>query len=399
MNDKLTDKKLTDTGARARDILGHLIGFDTTSRNSNMALIEWVQSYLADLGIDSTLAPNDDGDKANIFATIGPAGNGGIVLSGHTDVVPVDGQDWDSDPFAVTERDGRLFGRGTCDMKGFIALALAMAPEFQSAGLKTPVHYAFSFDEEVGCAGVPKLLAKIARDLPQPRLALIGEPTEMRVVNTHKGITALETVLTGLEAHSSLKHVSVNAIEYAVRMIGFILELAERYRLDPVLPEFEPPYTTFNIGSIDGGTAVNITAKECRFVWEFRLVPGVREADVRAEVDAFVEREILPPMREIFPQAAVITTPIASAPPLTPEQNGAAEELIRRLTGANQTGTVSFATEAGLFQNAGMSAVVCGPGSIAQAHQPNEYIDISQLDAGETLLRKLKDWAAENAPA
>jgi acetylornithine deacetylase len=384
---------------RTREILGRLIGFDTTSRNSNMALIAWVQDYLADLGIETTLAPNDDGDKANIFATIGPVGDGGIVLSGHTDVVPVDGQAWDSDPFGMTERDGRLYGRGTCDMKGFIALVLAMAPEFQAAGLKTPIHYAFSFDEEIGCAGVPKLLAKIARELPQPRLALIGEPTSMRVVNAHKGITALETVITGLEAHSSLKHVSVNAIEYAVRMIGFILGLAQRYREAPVIEEFEPPYTTFNIGSIDGGTAVNITAKECKFVWEFRPVPGVREEEIRAEVEGFVEREILPSMREIFPDASVVTTPIASAPPLTPEEGGAAEELIRHLTGANQTGTVSFATEAGLFQDAGMSAVVCGPGSIAQAHQPNEYIDIEQLDAGETLLRKLKDWAAENAPA
>jgi acetylornithine deacetylase len=390
---------VTDTATRARDILGHLIGFDTTSRNSNMALIDWVQEYLAGLGVDCTLAPNDDGDKANLFATIGPAGDGGIVLSGHTDVVPVDGQAWDSDPFDMTQRDGRLYGRGACDMKGFIALSLAMAPEFQAAGLKTPIHYAFSFDEEIGCAGVPKLLTKIARELPQPRLALIGEPTEMRVVNAHKGITALQTVITGLEAHSSLKHISVNAIEYAVRMIGHILEIAERYRQNPVLEEFEPPYTTFNIGEIEGGTAVNITAKECRFVWEFRPVPGVREDAIRAEVDEFVARELLPAMRDIYPEAAIITTPMASAPPLTPEPNGAAEELIRRLTGANQTGTVSFATEAGLFQDAGMSAVVCGPGSIVQAHQPNEYIDIAQLDAGETLLRKLKDWAAENAPA
>lgn len=394
----MTDTE-SDTGARTRDILGRLIGFDTTSRNSNMALIEWVRDYLADLGVESTLAPNDDGDKANIFATVGPAGDGGIVLSGHTDVVPVDGQAWDTDPFDMTEKDGRLFGRGVCDMKGFIALSLAMAPDFQAAGLKTPIHYAFSFDEEVGCAGVPKLLAKIARELPQPRLALIGEPTEMRVVNAHKGISAQETVLTGLEAHSSLKHVSVNAIEYAVRLIGFILDLAGKYRLDPVLPEFEPPYTTFNIGEISGGTAVNITAKECRFVWEFRPVPGVREQDVFAEIDAFIAESLLPDMRVVFPEAAVVTTPIASAPPLTPEPEGAAEELIRRLTGANQTGTVSFATEAGLFQDAGMSAVVCGPGSIAQAHQPNEYIDISQLDAGEALLRKLKDWAAENGPA
>ena len=389
---------MTDTPARTREILGHLIGFDTTSRNSNMALIEWVRDYLADLGIDSTLAPNDEGDKANIFATVGPAGDGGIVLSGHTDVVPVDGQAWDTDPFDVTEKDGRLYGRGACDMKGFIALALAMAPEFQAANLRTPIHYAFSFDEEVGCAGVPKLLAKIARELPQPRLALIGEPTEMRVVNAHKGISAQETVITGLEAHSSLKHVSVNAIEYAVRLIGFILELAEKYRLDPVLPEFEPPYTTFNIGEISGGTAVNITAKECRFVWEFRPVPGVRERDIFAAIDAFIQESLLPEMRGIFPDAAVVTSPMASAPPLTPEPEGAAEELIRRLTGANRTGTVSFATEAGLFQDAGMSAVVCGPGSIAQAHQPNEYIDTAQLDAGEALLRKLKDWAAANAP-
>lgn len=385
---------MADVQARAHDILRTLVGFDTTSRNSNMALIEWVRDYLADLGIAATLAPNEDGTKANIFATVGPEGDGGLVLSGHTDVVPVDGQNWTTDPFELTEQDGRLYGRGTCDMKGFIALALAMAPEFQAAGLKTPLHYAFSFDEEVGCAGVPKLLAKIAKELPQPALALIGEPTEMRVVNAHKGISAQETVLTGLEAHSSLKHVSVNAIEHGARLLSFILSLADEYAQDPVLPEFEPPYTTFNIGEIRGGTAVNITAKECRFVWEFRPVPGVRAEDVLAKVDGFVEDTLLPAMREIHPGASVTTTSLASAPPLVPEDGAPAEELIRRLTGANHTGTVSFATEAGLFQDAGMSAVVCGPGSIAQAHQPDEYIALSELEAAETLLHKVKDWAA-----
>ncbi|MHA1536791.1 MAG: acetylornithine deacetylase, partial [Alphaproteobacteria bacterium] len=327
------------------DMLTRLIGFDTTSKNSNMALIEAVAEYLQGHGIASRLIGNEAGDKANLFATIGPERDGGLVLSGHTDVVPVAGQDWSSDPFAAVARDGRIYGRGSCDMKGFIAACLALVPEMIEARLQTPIHFAFSYDEEVGCTGVPGLLAEIAKSLPQPAMAIIGEPTSMQLVNAHKGIFVFETVLSGLEAHSSATHIGVSAILHGAEFITFLGSLAEEMREQgPFGEAFDPPYTTFNIGQVNGGTAVNIIPRECRIIWEFRPIPGLDLAALKARIEGFTEDELLPRMRQRFPGAEVRTTEFAGAPPLVPREGSAAEALVRRLTGANRAGTVSFAT-------------------------------------------------------
>lgn len=380
----------------ARAILEQLIAFDTVSSQSNMALIDWVRDYLAGWGIASDLSPNEDATKANLFATIGPDIDGGIVLSGHTDVVPVAGQNWSSDPFELIERDGRLFGRGTADMKGFIAISLALVPEIIAARPKVPVHLALSFDEEVGCIGVPRLLSKIGENLPRPRIAIIGEPTSLKIANAHKGISAQTTTIVGSEAHSSQTHRAVSAIAYASRLMGFIGELADRYRQGPLNDRFEPPFTTFNIGTIDGGEAVNIVSKRCVVGWECRPVPGVDPVAILDEIDAFVQETLLPEMRAVHSEATIETVVEAQAPPLEPENEPLAENLVKRLTGQNATTTVSFASEAGLFQNSGMSAILCGPGSIDQAHRPDEFITLEQFEAGEAFVRKLVGWAAED---
>ncbi len=380
-----------------RTVLEKLIAFDTTSARSNLPLIEWVRDYLAGWGIESRLVHDASGEKANLFATLaGGDRDGGIVLSGHSDVVPVAGQDWTSDPFTLVERDGLLFGRGTADMKGFIALALSRVPDLVAAEPKIPIHLALSFDEEVGCIGVPHLLEQIGRALPQPAVAIIGEPTSMRVVDAHKGICALRTTVTGLEAHSSRQHKSVSAVVAAAALISEIGRIVGELRATKRHEGFDPPYTTFNIGRIDGGTAVNIVPRRCVFDWEFRPVPAVAFDDVLGRVEAYAEAALLPPMREIFPGAAITTEVLAQAPPLVPSDDSPAFALAMRLTGANRTHAVSFAAEAGHFQGAGMSAVICGPGDIAQAHQPDEFISMEQLDAGGAFLDGLIRWAVED---
>jgi acetylornithine deacetylase len=374
-------------------MLAKLVGFDTTSAKSNLPLIEWVRDYLAGWGIDSRLVHDPGGDKANLFATLTGAGDGGIVLSGHSDVVPVAGQDWSSDPFTLTERDGRLFGRGTADMKGFIALALSRVPDIVAAEPKLPIHVALSFDEELGCIGVPHLLEQIGKALPRPAVAIIGEPTSMRVVDAHKGICALKTTITGLEAHSSRQDQAVSAVVAAAELITEIERIVTGMR-DRRHESFDPPYTTFNIGLIDGGTAVNIVPRHCVFEWEFRAVPGVANDDVIGQVDAYVEDTMLPRMRKVFPAASITTEAYAQAPPLQSPDGSPAVALAMRLTGANRTEAVSFAAEAGHFQGAGMAAVICGPGDIAQAHQPDEFISVEQLDAGGAFIDDLIRWAA-----
>ncbi|MEO6379467.1 MAG: acetylornithine deacetylase, partial [Caulobacteraceae bacterium] len=269
--------------ARAGEILARLVAFDTTSRNSNLDLIAYVEAELAPLEVVARRVPNAEGTKANLFATLGPAVEGGVVLSGHTDVVPVDGQAWTSDPFVLTPRDGRLYGRGTCDMKGFLALALAAAPSFAAAGLKRPVHFAFSYDEEVGCLGAPDLIAAIAAQLPRPAAVIVGEPTSMEAVCGHKGIAAFKVTITGKEAHSSLTHLGVSANMAAVRLMALLSDLAERLtrEADPASP-FTPKGATLTIGQINGGTAVNILARQCVFVFELRCPPGLEAMAVLA---------------------------------------------------------------------------------------------------------------------
>jgi acetylornithine deacetylase len=366
----------------AIDILERLVGFDTVSANSNLELIGWIADYLDGHGIKCRLTHNPAGTKANLFATLGPAERGGVILSGHTDVVPVAGQDWDSDPFRLTRRDDRLLGRGTADMKGFIALVLALVPRALECPLAIPLHLAFSFDEEVGCLGVPALIRALPEGAARPRLAVIGEPTEMQIGNAQKGLSFLETRVAGLEGHSSMPERGVNAITAAAEIIAEIGRLAAEAR-GRARPEsgFDPPYTTFNIGTIEGGTAVNIIARECAFRWEFRTLPGEDPAAP------------LPRMRQVHAAAAVATEPLAVVPPLVPDPASPAEALARRLLGANSTTAIAFATEAGHFQSAGIPAIICGPGAIAVAHRPNEYITLAQLAAGAAFLDRLLAWA------
>ena len=377
------------------EMLRRLVAFDTVSANSNLALIDWVVGYLDGHGIAARLTFDETRSKANLFATIGPQdAGGGVILSGHTDVVPVAGQAWDSDPFALVERDGRLYGRGTADMKSFIAIALALVPEFKARALKRPIHLALSFDEEVGCFGAPRLIEALPQGTGRPGLVIVGEPTNMEVANAHKGCHVFATSVTGLEAHSSAPQRGVNAIVAASEIIQFIAGLAGEARAaSRPASGFEPPYTSFNIGTISGGTAMNIIARECEFTWEFRPLPGEDSAAIRARIDAFVASDLLPRLRQIHPGADVTTRALASVPGLAAETGSPAEELARQLTGANQSTVVAYGTEAGLFQDAGIPAVICGPGSMEQGHKPNEFITLAQIEAGTEFQRRLADWA------
>ena len=375
--------------------LARLVGFDTTSANSNLALIAAVADYLDGFGVRARLVHNDERDKANLYATIGPADRGGIVLSGHSDVVPVAGQPWRTDPFGLHEADGKLYGRGAADMKGFIACVLAAAPALKERKLSIPVHIALSYDEEVGCIGVRRMLDMIRAELPLPAAVIVGEPTGMRVVNAHKGISVQTTTVTGRDGHSSAPERGVSAIGYAAEIIRFLAglarELAAKGGADP---RFEPPGTTINVGTIWGGAAVNIIARECAFRWEFRSIPDADPAAVLARLDAFVAAEILPRMRAVHPEASVVTETRAGSPALAAVPDSSAEALARRLTGANRSHAVAFVCEAGLFAQAGIPAVVCGPGEISEAHQPNEYVARDQLAACDAFLARLAAYAA-----
>ena len=378
--------------ARATPILERLVGFDTTSHLSNLALIEWVETYLAGLGVAARRVPNAGGTKANLLATLGPLAEGGVVLSGHTDVVPVKGQAWTSDPFVLTERNGRLFGRGSSDMKGFIALALAAAPDFLAAKLPKPIHLAFSYDEEIGCFGAPAMIEVIVRELPRPALVVVGEPTSMEVVSGQKGITAWRVTVTGREAHSAQTHLGVSANMAAVRLMAALAELAERLErdADPASP-FLPKHPTLTIGKVAGGTAGNILARECQFLFDLRALPGQDARrllagflDLAARMDAEIKARA--------PEGGVAVEQLADVPPLRPDPGSLAETFVRRLAGDNGPGRVaSFASEAGQFQVAGLAAVLCGPGSIDQAHQPDEYVDLSQMQRGAGFMIRLAE--------
>lgn len=382
--------------ASVRPIIDRLVGFDTVSARSNLALIDWVADYLDGYGIPVRRTYNAERTKANLFATIGPADKvGGVILSGHTDVVPVEGQAWDSDPFAIVERGGRLYGRGAADMKSFIAISLALVPEFAARPLKRPIHLAFSFDEEIGCNGAHYLVADLPQGAARPRLCIIGEPTLMKIANAHKGSYIFRTRILGLEGHSSAPQLGVSAIFAASEIIQFIAGLAGEARA-AASPEsrFDPPYTSFNIGTIEGGTATNIIPRDCTFTWEFRTLPGVDPDKLRRRVDDFVAAELLPRMRRTHPGCTVETETVARVPGLEPEADSPAEALARRLTGANDTTVLAFGTEGGIFQAAGIPTVICGPGSIDQAHRPNEWIALDQIAAGIAFQRRLADWAA-----
>jgi acetylornithine deacetylase len=380
----------------AREMLAKLVSFPTVSRDSNLELIDWVRAYLAGHGVESHIVRSPVEPKANIFAQIGPDVPGGVVLSGHTDVVPVDGQGWSSDPFTLSERGGRLYGRGTCDMKGFDALGLALVPEMLKAPLKRPVQIALSYDEEVGHRGVPSLIEAMVEALPKAAAVFVGEPTRMQVVTQHKGGCSLTTRLRGYEVHSSLVHTGVSAVMNAARLIMWHAERMEENRLaaealGPDAPGalFAPPYTTLHNGLIQGGTASNITAKDCWFSSDIRALPNEDGHDWFARYRAECAR-IEAGMKAIHPDAGIDIDVRLLAPGCRKEEGGEAERIARLLTGDNAEHAVSYGTEAGHFQNeGGYSVCVVGPGSIEQAHQPDEFIAISQLEAGEAFIRRL----------
>jgi acetylornithine deacetylase len=375
-------------------ILADLIAFPSVSQDSNAALIDYIKHRLEPLGARIEVTRDAGGGKANIFATIGPADmDGGVVLSGHTDVVPVKGQDWSSDPFTAMLRDDRIYGRGACDMKGFIACAMAYAPLFAQANLKRPLHLAFTYDEEVGCLGAQVMLDRLARTGPRPAICIVGEPTGMAIIEGHKGCCEYTTTFSGTAGHASQPDLGVNAVEYAVRYITRLLEIGEALKARaPARSPFDPPWSTIQVGRIAGGAARNIIAETCAVEWELRPVNSDDFAFARANIESYVETHLLPRMRAVHPDANILTEIIGEVVGLEPMTPSQAEDLVRALTGNRDKATcVSFGTEAGLFQQLGISTVICGPGSIAQAHKANEYVELGQIDDCLGMLGKLVD--------
>ena len=366
--------------------LDALIAFPTVSAESNLALIDWAEARLAEAGARTRRSASPDGRKANLFATIGPETDGGVALSGHTDVVPAEGQPWTSDPFRMRRAEGRLYGRGACDMKGFIACALAMAPGYAAAPLARPVHIALTYDEECGCLGAPVLLEDLARTGPKPAICLIGEPTEMQVIEAHKAIHECRARFTGLAGHGSRPELGVNAAEYAARFVAELMALKQALPARaPANSPYQPPWTTLNVGRIHAGTAVNVIPDHAEVEWEFRPVTDADAAWVIERYERVLREELLPEMRAVFPGAEAEAEVLGAVCGLERMEDNAAtalaEALIRGSGRETSRGAVSFGTEAGLFQKAGMSAAVCGPGSIEQAHKADEYVAEAQLVA------------------
>jgi acetylornithine deacetylase len=381
----------SDALSRALPLIERLVGFDTESSKSNLPLIEFVEDCLQQLNVPFTRVPNADGNKAAIFATVGPMQDGGIVLSGHTDVVPVAGQSWTSDPFAVRRDGSRLYGRGTCDMKGFDAICLAMVPEFRRAQLKRPVHLLFSYDEEVTCEGPLDTIRRFGADLPIPGAVIVGEPTNMEVADTHKSVSTYHTHVRGHEAHSSKPFLGVSAVHIGCQLVAELTRIGEEFaRAGDPSGRFEPAWSTVHVGTISGGTARNILAKDCKFHWEFRGLPGVPLRAALEHFDARVEQVRATRLKD-FPDTFIETKIEVEVPGLASDPGSPAEALALRLTRSNRTIAVPFATEAGQFQSAGIATIVCGPGNVNQAHQPDEFIEIVEIEKCIGFLRALAE--------
>jgi acetylornithine deacetylase len=376
----------------AKELLARLVAFDTTSHKTNIPLIAFVEDYLNRHGIDSVRVPTADGQKASLFATIGPSGTGGVALSGHTDVVPVASQNWSTDPFTMVERDGRLYGRGTCDMKGFLACVLALVPAFKARRLSLPIHIAFSYDEEVGCTGVRPMVAELGKTLVLPRMVVVGEPTTMTVVDAHKGPVRWSVDVTGKAAHSSMPHLGVNAITYAARLLGELARMEEELKRLPPNPRFDPPYTSLQVTQVEGGTASNIVPVPCWFGWEIRRLPGYDGMDLDQRLRRFAAEHCLPEMQRSAPETDIRIDITNEVPAFEAGPNSAAVPLALKLAGQNATFAVCYATEASLFQRGGAPAVVIGPGDIAQAHTPDEFVQISELEKCLAFLARIADW-------
>jgi acetylornithine deacetylase len=373
------------------ETIGRLVAFDSTSRKSNLEIIDYLKDSLSALGADCRLTHDDAGKKANLYATLGPSDRPGVMLSGHTDVVPVEGQAWSADPFKLVERDGKLFGRGSADMKSFIAMAVALAPEFLDRGLSTPLHFAFSYDEEVGCIGVRRLLDDLATQPLKPRLCIVGEPTGMKVVAGHKGKRNFSCTVHGKECHSALAE-GVNAVEAAAEMIAHIKSMQREIRRDgPFDHAYEPPFTTLHTGIIEGGRALNIVPNHCHFEFEIRALPHQDVDALTDRITSYARTELEPEMKALHPAAGFDFTVNNDTDGFDLPDDHEAVRLVSELTGDNRTGRVSFGTEAGLFNRAGIPTVVCGPGYIEQAHKPDEFISLDQLAQGEAFLRRLME--------
>jgi acetylornithine deacetylase len=374
----------------SREMLARLIAFPSVSTSSNLDIIGFCREWLSTHGVESHIVMSPEGDKANLYATIGPQVEGGIVLSGHTDVVPVEGQNWSTDPWTLTEKNGRLYGRGATDMKGFDALALTLVPEMLKAPLKRPIHIALSYDEEIACRGVPSMVRAMVQSIPTPAAVIVGEPTRHAVVTGHKASVQLRTQVSGYAVHSSRIDQGVSAVMNAARLVTWHEDTMEenRRRADPGNP-FEPPYTTLHCGMMVGGSAANVVSSSAWFFSDIRAVPTENPMDYMARYEAYIRDAVEPRMKAVIPGTGVAVELIAEVPGLRPETDGEAERLMRRITGDNGTHVVSYGTEAGHFQRVGWSTVVCGPGDIAQAHQPDEYIEVSEFEAGERVLRRV----------
>ncbi len=379
---------MTDISAQI-DWLARLVAYDTTSSRSNLDLILDVERYLAGFGIRAHRIANKDGTKANLYAVVGPKVDGGVVLSGHTDVVPVAGQDWHTDPFTLTEKDDLFYGRGTCDMKAFSAIGLSLVPEMLTAGLKRPLIFALSYDEEVGCLGAPDMIAEIRKQVPAPSAVIVGEPSMMRVIDGHKGVNTFRTTVTGYTTHSSQSNRGVSAVMVAAKLITFIEDLANKLeQIAPADGPFDPPQTTMTVNVVNGGTQLNIMAGTCSFDWDIRNVPADDTSVIFQRVLDYAS-ELEAEMKQKHDGCSIISDWNASAPCLAPQADNAAANLAKSLTGQNHTEVVSYGTEGGQFQGAGFAAVICGPGSIDQAHQPNEFISGDQIKAGTLFIRRL----------
>jgi acetylornithine deacetylase len=379
--------------AHAKELLARLVAFDTTSHKTNIPLIEFVEAYLAEHGIASRRVPTADGLKSSLFATIGDGDTGGIALSGHTDVVPVASQAWDTNPFELIERDGKLYGRGACDMKGYLACALALVPDLKARKLKIPFHLAFSYDEEVGCTGVRPMVAELGKSMPRPRYVFVGEPSKMSVVDAHKGPVRWRVELTGRAAHSSMPHYGVNAIAYAGRMIGELLRMEEELKASTRIERFDPPWTTMQVTQIEGGTATNVVPVPCWFGWETRALPGFDPFTLDRRLRAFAEEKCLPEMRRIAPESDIKVIVTNHVPAYAADTASGIIPLTLKLAQQNETYAVSYCTEAGIFQDGGAPAIICGPGDIAQAHTANEFIRVEELEKCLAFLARLADWA------
>ncbi|AQT95517.1 acetylornithine deacetylase [Pseudomonas azotoformans] len=374
----------------SRDLLAQLVRFDTTSRESNLALIDFVRTYLQDHGVACELVYNEHKSKANLLATIGPAEVPGIVLSGHTDVVPVDGQRWSVAPFELTEKDGQLYGRGTADMKGYIACVLACVPALVQATLRMPVHIALSYDEEVGCLGVRSLIERFHGQPVKPLLCVIGEPTELKPVLGHKGKLAMRCQVHGAACHSAYAPTGVNAIEYAARLIGELVRLGEALKAPQHLDQrFDPAFSTVQTGLINGGKALNIVPQDCSFDFEVRSLPTQDPWQVARQLQVYAEQTLLPAMRAVSAQSAISISELSSYPGLATSLESQAAEWVAQFCGSQDFGTVAFGTEGGLFDQAGIPTVVCGPGSMEQGHKPDEFISVAQLQACDRMLARV----------